>query len=133
MSEDWSSIAGEVSDAIGQVGMPCVLRRSSTPTDVLTQANPYTSETSDETQYDYEVTAFQGSIEVKDSKGTFIGQTMRKLTIAAGGVIPLKSDTIAVGVAISSLTDETIFHDILDIRELAPAGVALSYVLIIAN
>ncbi len=81
----------------------------------------------------YEVTAVQGSKEIKDASGTLIGHTMTTLTIDATGVIPLKSDLIAVGVAKADAGADTAYHEVADINTLAPGGVAILFEVTIAD
>ena len=75
----------------------------------------------------HEVTAIEDMREVRDMNGMLTGVTKRTLTVSATGIAPLKSDTIAVGVAKADATAQTDYEEILAVRPTAPGGVALLY------
>ena len=75
----------------------------------------------------YPVTAVESVQAVRDMPGMLVGIQKRVLTINATGVAPLKSDTIAVGVAPADVTDSTVFEEIIAVSPLDIAGVPLYY------
>ena len=77
----------------------------------------------------YPVTGIENVREVRDASGTLIGMTKRTLRVDATGVTPLKSDTIAVGVAPADVDADTRWEEILEVRTYAPGGVALYHTL----
>jgi len=80
----------------------------------------------------FPMTAIESVQDVRDTNGTLIGVKKRTLTINATGVAPLKSDTIAVGVAPDAVTAQTAFEEILAVTPLSPGGTALLYELSLA-
>lgn len=134
MAEDWNAIAAEVDAALRSVadisqpnGFPATLRipAGGAPT------NPWDPPGGDVTYA--ELVVIQDTREMKDANGTLIGQTIRTLTCSAMGVEPHDDWQIAVGVRVADVTDGTVFEDIMAVRPLAPAGVAVLYEIDLAN
>jgi len=75
----------------------------------------------------YPVTGIENMQDVRDMTGTLIGMKKRTLTINATGVTPLKSDTIAVGVAPGDVVEGTKFEEIISVMYLSPGGTVLLY------
>jgi hypothetical protein len=128
MAEDWAKIAQEVDEALRSVadisqpnGFPATLRIPGNGQ----QQNPWDPPGGDVTYA--ELVVIQDTREVRDASGTLIGQTVRTLTCSATGVEPHDDWQIAVGVKAAGVTDETVFEDILAVRPLAPAGIAVLY------
>lgn len=104
----------------------CTIRRaSSEPDEPQTPWDEPADPANDPT--DYEVTAVENVQDVRDMSGTLIGVKKRTLTVSATGVAPLKSDTIAVGVAKADVDESTVFEEIVAVEPLAPGGVVLLY------
>lgn len=116
----------EASAATGSGPLICTIRRPSTEPDEPQDPWDDTADPANEPT-DYPVTAVEKIKRLKDMKGNLIGETMRILTINATGIVPLKSDRIAVGVAPADVVEETAFEEILNIVTVAPGGVALMY------
>lgn len=109
----------------------CTIRRaSSAPSEPVNPWDSPADPANDPT--DYAVTAVEDIREVRDMSGMLTGVQKRTLTIDATGVAPLKSDTIAVGVAPADVAEDTTFEEIIAVRPLAPGGVALLYELDLA-
>lgn len=128
MAEDWNAIAKEVDAALRSVadisqpdGFPATLRIPGGEA----PANPWDPSTGDAAYA--ELVVIQDTREVRDAEGTLIGQTIRTLTCSAKGVEPHDDWAIAVGVRADDVTEATVFEDILAVRPLAPAGVAVLY------
>ncbi|WP_029620619.1 hypothetical protein [Pseudorhizobium marinum] len=128
MSEDWNAIAAEVAEAIRSVsdvsqpnGYPVTLRIPGTLTgpDWDPTIGPPTYKTL------YAVEGFQ---EIRDASGTLIGQTRHTLTVAADAeAVPMKSYRVALGIAAEDADEASAWVEILEVRPLAPAGVAALY------
>jgi hypothetical protein len=116
----------EAGEAVGTGPLVCTIRRASAEPDE--PQNPW-DEPADPVNAptDYAVTAVEDVQDIRDMSGTLVGIQKRTLTVSATGVAPLKSDTIAVGVAPSAVTADTAFEQILAVKPLAPSGVALLY------
>jgi hypothetical protein len=133
VSEDWSSIAAEVEQAIRSIGdvsapdgYPATLRKR--PSGV--PAKPYDPPTGLPTYYTVRVMVAER--ELRDINGTLIGQTKRTITISgAAGVVPSDDDRIAEGITAEQATtagdDAVAWQEIAVVRPLAPAGVAVLY------
>lgn len=80
----------------------------------------------------HEITAIQGSQKQRDANGTLIGETRTTLMVDATGVKPLKSDVVALGVALADIDADTKYHEIDDVETTAPAGVPILYEVILA-
>jgi hypothetical protein len=133
MSEDWNAIAAEVDAALRSVGdidqpdgFPATLRIP--PDDA--PANPWDPPGGTPTYA--ELVIVQDTREVRDVNGTLIGQSVRTLMCNATGVVPSDDYTIAVGVKAADVTEDTVFEEILAVRPLSPAGVAVLYELDLA-
>lgn len=120
----------------------CTLRRAKTGAIIaLAQPRPWDAEetaaanpSANADPYDYfSVTAVQEFKEIKDTSGTLVGKTQTVLMVAAGSVEPLKSDHIAVGVALAEVDNSTVFAKIADVKPLAPGGVALKYGVVLSD
>jgi hypothetical protein len=121
----------EAGEAVGTGPYTCTIRRASaepdepqTPWD--DPADPVN------TPQLFQVTAIEGVQDVRDTTGTLIGVQKRTLTIDATGVQPIKSDTIACGVAPGDVDGNTAFEEILAVKPLAPGGTALLFELELA-
>lgn len=75
----------------------------------------------------YPVTAVQTMRMVQDGNIGLVGTRRRVLLIDATGTAPIKSDTIAVGVAPDDVDGFTWFEEIVSVDAVAPGGVALMY------
>ena len=75
----------------------------------------------------YPVTGIENMQDVRDMSGMLVGIQKRTLTINATGVSPLKSDTIAVGVAPDDVVEGTKFEEIISVMYLSPGGTVLLY------
>lgn len=75
----------------------------------------------------YPVTAVQTMRTVQDGNIGLVGQRRRVLLVDATGIAPIKSDTIAVGVAPDDVDGFTRFEEIASVETVAPGGVALMY------
>ncbi|HEX5933591.1 MAG TPA: hypothetical protein VFY63_05460 [Pseudorhizobium sp.] len=128
MSEDWSAIAAEVSDAIRSVsdisqsnGYPVTLRIPGEATG--DPWDPQPGVTTYKTLY-----AVEGFQEIRDASGTLIGQTRHTLTVTADpDAVPMKSHKVAIGVMAEDVAEDTAFVEILEVRPLSPAGVPVLY------
>lgn len=104
---DWAGIAAEVAGAIGEVGFAATLEQKTT------SGPAYDPTVTTET---YEITVIDDAQRVRDASGTLVGQTMRTLTVATGSATPAKGDRVQV---------LSVWHEIAEVRPLAPGGVAL--------
>lgn len=128
-----TDIAAEVAAALAEAGeavgsgpyISTIRRASSEPDEPQTPWDEPADPANEPTLY--AVTGIEDVRDVRDMTGTMIGVRRRTLTIEATGVAPLKSDTIAVGVAPGDVTAQTVFEEILAVKPLAPGGVALLF------
>jgi hypothetical protein len=141
VSEDWNAIAAEVETAIRSIGdtsqpdgYPATIRRvvPGTPD----PAEPWIPVDPTITYTTVRVVVFDK--ELRDINGTLIGQTKRTITISgAAGIAPTDDDTIAEGVALTFVdeADDAThpWHEIIAVRPLAPAGIAVLYELELAT
>ena len=133
-----ADITAEVAAALAQAGeatgtgpLICTIRRDSDEPDE--PQNPWDEPADPENEPQlFPVTAVESIQDVRDMSGSLIGVKKRTLTINATGVAPLKSDSIAVGVAPAAVTAQTAFEEILAVTPLSPAGTALLYELSLA-
>jgi len=104
----------------------CTIRRASAELDEPT--NPW-DEPADPVNAPqlFPVTAIERIQDVRDMTGMLVGMKKRTLTINATGVTPLKSDTIAVGVAPGDVVEGTKFEEIISVMYLSPGGTVLLY------
>jgi hypothetical protein len=138
MSEDWKAIAGELADAIRSVsdvsqpnGYPVTLRipGAGMVTDPATPWNPTPAPPTYKTLY-----AVEGFQEIRDASGTLIGQTRHTLTVTADpDAVPMKSYSVALGIAAADADEESGWVEILEVRPLAPAGIAVLYEIDLVN
>ena len=127
--EDWSSIAAEVADAIRSVsdvsqpnGYPVTLRIPG----AVSPDRPWDPEPGAPTYRTLH--AVEGFQEIRDASGTLIGQTRHTLTVTADpDVVPMKSHQVAIGVTADDATEASSWVEIIEVRPLAPAGVAVLY------
>lgn len=111
MSEDWASVAKEVSAAIAETGFLVTLEKPgarSGPAWAPTIGSPTS----------HQIMAVDMGIVVSDDEGTKIGNRQRALTVSASGVVPDKADRVQV---------RGVWHDIAEVMPLAPGGVDLLY------
>jgi hypothetical protein len=135
MSKDWNKIAGKVQKAIAKVGdvsqpngYPATIRRvvpgtpdPDTPWIPATPVITYTL-----------VIALQSDKDLRDINGTLIGMTKRTVTISgAADIAPTDDDTILLGEALTFVDEADdathAWEEIMAVRTLAPAGVAVLY------
>lgn len=112
MAEDWAAIQGEVASALGEVGFPALIRRTSFA------AGPNAWTPGAQTVTDTDVTIISGAFEASQIDGTLIRSTDRKITIEAGQIAPTPDDKLVIG---------GIAHEIIAVMPLDPGGVALLY------
>ncbi len=73
-------------------------------------------------------TAYEGFQEIRDQSGSLIGQTRHTLTVTADpDAVPLKSHTVAIGITAEQADESSAWIEVVEIRPLAPAGVAVLY------
>jgi hypothetical protein len=133
--EDWTAIAAEVSDAIRSVsdvsqpdGYPVTLRIPG-EADTETLWDPIVGPPTYKTLH-----AVEGFQEIRDASGTLIGQTRHTLTVTADpDAVPMKSYSVALGIAAEDVGDETPFVEISEVRPLSPAGIAVLYEIDLVN
>lgn len=133
-----AQIAAEVAAALAEAGeetgagpLVCTIRRASSSP--LEPQKPWDEPSPLGDPPDlFPVTGIEDVQDVRDMNGTLIGMKRRTLTINATGVAPLKSDTIAVGIAPDDVVADTSFEEILEVMPVAPGGVPLMYELRLA-
>lgn len=126
--EDWRAIAAEVDAAIRSVsdvsqpnGYPVTLRIPGEATG--DPWDPQPGVTTYKTLY-----AVEGFQEIRDASGTLIGQTRHTLTVTADpDAVPMKSHQVAIGVAAEDADEDSPWVEVVEVRPLAPAGVAVLY------
>jgi hypothetical protein len=129
MSEDWAAVAAEVTAAIRSVsdvsqpgGYPVTLRIPGTftgPEYDPTGTTPPTYKTL------YCVEGFQ---EIRDQSGTLIGQTKHTLTVTADpDAVPLKDHKVAIGITAEQASESSAWVDIVEVRPVKPAQIAVMY------
>ncbi|MEM7675136.1 MAG: hypothetical protein AAF449_03935 [Myxococcota bacterium] len=127
MSVDWADIARQVDGALKSVGVTdegfrLTLRQAAAeagadPWEPSADAPTYTT-----------FVCIQDEKQVRDLGGTLIAQTVRTLTVnAMAGVVPTKADAVALGIAADEANEESLWEEIVEVRALAPAGVAVLY------
>lgn len=122
----------EAGEAVGTGPLICTIRRANPVPDEPQNPFDEPSVGDDNPPQLFPVTAVESIQDVRDMNGTLIGVKKRTLTINATGVAPLKSDTIAVGVAPAAVTSQTVFEEILAVTPLSPGGTAILYELSLA-
>jgi hypothetical protein len=139
MAEDWSSVAAEVEDALRSIGdtsqpdgYPATIRKAGAGA----PANPWDPPAGTPTYH--HVIVLVSDKELRDVNGTLIGQTKRTITISgAAGVVPSDDDTIILGQALVYVDEGTdaglAWQEIMAVRPLSPAGVAVLYELDLAS
>jgi len=123
-----AEIAAEVATALAEAGeatgngpLICTIGRNTGT------GTPWDNNVSTVPDLLYPVTGIENMQDVRDMTGTLIGMKKRTLTINATGVTPLKSDTIAVGVAPGDVVEGTKFEEIISVMYLSPGGTVLLY------
>ena len=123
-----SQIAAEVAAALAEAGeatgngpLICTIGRNTGT------GTPWDNNVSTVPDLLYPVTGIENMQDVRDMTGMLVGMKKRTLTINATGVTPLKSDTIAVGVAPGDVVEGTKFEEIISVSPLSPGGTVLLY------
>ena len=123
-----SQIAAEVAAALAEAGeatgngpLICTIGRNTGT------GTPWDNNVSTVPDLLYPVTGIENMQDVRDMTGMLVGMKKRTLTINATGVTPLKSDTIAVGVAPGDVVEGTKFEEIISVMYLSPGGTVLLY------
>jgi len=111
MAEDWNAIAAEVAAAIGDVGFDVTLRKVT-----IGPATPW--DETGITTTDTAMRCIDDRYRVRDAQGNLLQQSMRTLTVAVGEAIPARADRVQV---------RGEWHEIAEVRPLAPGGVDLLY------
>lgn len=122
----------EAGEAVGTGAYTCTIRRESAEPDEPQTPWDEPADPANPPQL-FPVTAVQDMREVRDMSGMLVGQAQRRLMIDATGVQPLKSDVIAVGVAMEDVDAGTVFEEIVEVRPLSPAGVPVMYEIMLAT
>jgi hypothetical protein len=133
MAEHWKGIAAEVEDAlrsIADVNEPS--KQSATIRKDPNGPPPQPWDPPGGTPTYHKVIVLVSDKELRDINGTLIGQTKRTITVSgAAGVVPSDDDKIILGQALEygdAETDATLaWEEIMAVRALAPAGVAVLY------
>lgn len=138
MSEDWASIAAEVSEAIKSVastdaGYPATIRRVSTA-----GGSAYDPASGTRTVAYSTIRVVETVNRVRDRDGTLTGAIRRSLLVGAGaGVVPNKADKVLVGQSLSYVdvaTDAALdWEEIDEVLRLSPAGVDVMYEILLAG
>ncbi len=115
VAEDWAAIAAEVAAAIGEVGFTATLRKRTTgPATPWDMTPPGTA--------DATITVIDDRYRVRDAAGNLLAASMRTITVAVQpgvpAAVPTKADRVQIG---------GVWHEIGEVRSLAPGGVALLY------
>lgn len=133
MPEDWNAVAAEVESALGSIGdvsepngHPATIRKAGAGA----PANPW--DPTGGTPTYHHVVVLISDKELRDVNGTLIGETKRTVTISgAAGVVPSDDDKIILGEALTYIDNEADaaveWQEIIAVRSLAPAGVAVLY------
>lgn len=121
-------IAGEISAALAEAGhavgdgpMAITLRKAGAGAATPWDADPGNAPTL------HDLVAIEEYREIRDAKGSLVGQTVRTLTVEATGAAPEKADRVAVGVAKAAVGPGTEWVEVIAVRPLSPSGVALLY------
>ncbi|MGB0854657.1 MAG: hypothetical protein ACPGSI_15290 [Pikeienuella sp.] len=127
MSEDWAAAQTEIAAGIAEVGAPCVLRRPQAdgPSD------PWSSGGTGPTYHAF--TAVQDTRRVRDASGTFIGRTETVLMLAAGGIVPLKSDYVLFNAQLADVDDDTPMMQIGRVDTEHPGDTPLYYEIVLKD
>lgn len=115
MAENWTAIAAEISDALGEVGFAVTLHEPGSAT-----GDAWNPTLGAET--DHSVIAVDDQIRVMDASGVYSGKSMRVLTVSAGDVVPLKGWGVTV---------RGVRHRVEEVQPLAPGGVDLLFDLVL--
>lgn len=128
MAEDWNAIAAEVDEAIKSIGetdagFSATLRTPGAQTGGEDEAPVY-----DDPTYTT-LRVLDSNERIRSADGTLVERTVRTLTVGTGaGVVPVKNvHRIAVGITADEADEDSEWHEIAEIRPLAPAGVTVLY------
>lgn len=115
MSFDYGMTRATATRLIQRFGQRAVLRR---PAESGAPWNPTRTPT------DVDITAVDLDEEVRDRSGALVGQTQRRLLVSARvGVTPTKADTVSIPARSAT------FHQVSEVRPLAPGGSVLMWTL----
>ena len=116
----------EAGEAVGTGPYICTIRRASAEPDE--PQNPW-DEPADPVNEPtlYPVGGIKDETTSRYMDGTLIGELRRVVTVDATGARPLKSDKVAVGIAPSAVTGDTLFEEIIEIETLEPTDTPLMY------
>ena len=114
----------EAGEAVGTGPLICTIRREGvggpqTPSEV--------GVVPDAADVLFPVTGIKAETTSRYMDGTLIGELRRVVTVDATGVRPVKSDKVAVGIAPSDVTGNTVFEEIIEIETEEPADVPLMH------
>jgi len=116
----------EAGEATGQGRLFCTIKRPATgPTEAQTPREAESIAPGAVTFF--QVTAVQEMRRVQDQSGTLTSETMTMLLVDATGTAPIKSDLIAVGVAMADADTDTVYYEVAEVAPLSPGGVPVMY------
>jgi hypothetical protein len=102
---------------IKRFGQPCALRR------IVKAGNEWAPVSLPEHK---DIIAVDLNERLRDANGTLVGTTQRKLLVStATGITPTKGDRVSVGITAAVATDDSEWHEISEVRPLAPGGLTL--------
>jgi hypothetical protein len=117
MAEDWAAVAAEVEGALAEVGFAATITRASAA--ASEPQNPWDAPASPANAPTvYSVIVVDDGIKDRYAPGGLVTRRVRVLTVAATGVVPVKSDIITV---------RGQDHVIQQVMPLAPGGVDLLF------
>ncbi|MAN77784.1 MAG: hypothetical protein CML24_11475 [Rhizobiales bacterium] len=135
MAEDWNAVAAEVEAALASIGdtsepngHPAVIRK--VVPGVVDPEEPWAPVTDTITYH--QVVVLISDTELRDINGTLIGMAKRTVTISgAAGVVPHDDDRIVLGMTSAQVTTagdaNVAWRDLVSVKPLAPAGIAVLY------
>lgn len=134
MSEDWSGIAAEVTEALKSVsdvnqpnGYPAALRKPGAPS-----GDPYDPTPGAATYAT--VWCVETRREVRDQTGTAIIRVERVLLVSATeGVTTSDNDHIAPGIEAGAVDAGTLWEEIEDVKPLSPAGITVMFEVVLSG
>jgi len=119
MTFDYARPQATAERLLARFGQTCTLRKTA---NFGTEFDPL------QTTTDEDVTAVDRNRRLRDRDGTLIGQNLRTLYVStAAGKTPNKGDEVAVGVDKASVTSDTPFIEIAEVRPLSLGGVNLMW------